>query len=490
MRTANLVITLAISVAAFHVSPAFAQTNPFAETNPFAQVTPGKIYVTSNTQLKLGSQTVATVTAGNILKVEDTRPGWFQVHHKGSIRGWIPQRDTVPVEIALNRFNADIATRPTAFAYVGRALIFKDRNDLALALRDLDSALRLEPGNVFALHTRGVVWMKDKQWSRSIRDFDDVLRLTTDPVVQASALRNRGIARMRNNEFEKAVSDFDANVQIDPVNSADAIAHRGEARNFLKSDPDTALADLDEALRLNPRHERAWSMRAANYELRGDWEHALADYNQALALNSENTVALDNRGVVWEQKGDLDKALADFSAAIQIDPRFAAPFHHRARAYERQGSFEKAEADLNEFVTLSEGQEVVLALVTRAGFFARRESVVKAQADIDEALRMVDHTQAEPLREIAWFLATCPIGGLRQGALALKLAQESCELTSFSKPAMLDALAAAYAETGEFDKAIETDAKAMALSGNAKQRETIQVRLEYYAHNKPYRDEL
>ncbi|MBI3861893.1 MAG: tetratricopeptide repeat protein [Planctomycetia bacterium] len=445
-----------------------------------------KIYVINNTELKSGANTIGRVTAGNILTIEDVQRGWYRVDHKSfSVRGWILRRDTVSVADALNRFTAEIETRPTPFAYTGRALIRKNLGEFELALRDLDAALQLEPGNPYALHTRGVLWMKQKQWARSIPDFENALRLTSDPAVQGSANHNLGIARLRLKDLDKAVANFDAAGRLDPLNNADAIANRGEARNFMAGGQEQALVDLNETLRLNPKHEKAWSMRATHYQMRGDWDQALADFSQALLLTPRDVAALSNRGIVWENKKDPVRAMADFDAATQIDPTFAPAYHHRALLFEQQGDFAQAEAALDEFVRLNENQARVLALVIRAGFHARRQLVAKAQADIAEALQIVDHTQAEPLREIAWLLATCPTAELRNGAQAVELAQEACELTHFTNPAALNALAAAYAESGDFPKAIAAQTKTVALTDDARQRATYQKSVEQYLQNLP-----
>jgi tetratricopeptide (TPR) repeat protein len=326
MRSTNLVLSLLL----ISVWATGAQL--------FAQAPGEKIYVVNDTLLKSGTDTLGQVTQGNILMIEDARDRWYKVDYKSfGVRGWIPRRDTVPLQVALDQFTADIRNRPTAYAHVGRALIWKDRNEIDRALRDLDAALWLDPRNPSAFHTRGVVWMKQKEWARSIPDFDAALRFTSDPIVLGSAHHNRGIARLRLNEFDKAIADFDACLQLLPLNKADAYAHRGEARNFLTSNLDLALADLNEALRLNPRHGRAWSMRAANFSMRGDWDRALSDYNDSLQLDPNNVAALDNRGVVWEKKGNMDQALHDFDAAIAIDPEFAPAVRHRAQLLELQG---------------------------------------------------------------------------------------------------------------------------------------------------------
>lgn len=456
----------------------------------FAQGVGEKIYVIRHTELKSGPTTIGRVTSGNILTIEDVQRGWYKVNHTAfSVRGWILRRDTISVPEALNRFTARIQTRPTPAAYTGRALIRKNRGEFELAMQDLDSALQLDPGDPYALHTRGVLWMKQKQWARSIPDFENALRRTSDPAVQGSAHHNLGIARLRLKDLKNAVADFDAAAQLDPLNQADAVAHRGEARNFMPGKQEQALVDLNETLRLNPKHEKAWSMRATHYQMRGEWDLALAEFSQALLLTPDDVAALSNRGMIWDIKGDPVRAMADFDAAIQIDPTLASPYLHRSRLFEKQRNLEQAEAAMDEFIRLSKDQARVDALVIRANFYARWELVAKAQGDVAEALKIVDHTQGEPLRTIAWLLATSPTPEMRNGTLAVELAQQACELTSFADPAALNVLAAAYAESGEFEKAIETQTKTVALTDDAEQKATYQKSLDQYSQNLPYRSE-
>jgi hypothetical protein len=54
------------------------------------------------------------------------------------------------------------------------------------------------------------------------------------------------------------------------------------------------------------------------------------------------------------------------------------------------------------------------------------------------------------LDELAWLLATYPDSKSRDGSDAVRLAERACVLTERRIPALLDTLAAAYAEAGDF----------------------------------------
>jgi len=56
-----------------------------------------------------------------------------------------------------------------------------------------------------------------------------------------------------------------------------------------------------------------------NIKLRkGDLNGAMADLNQAIELNPQYGLAYRNRGNAKRKKGDLDGAIADFNRAIQL----------------------------------------------------------------------------------------------------------------------------------------------------------------------------
>jgi hypothetical protein len=76
----------------------------------------------------------------------------------------------------------------------------------------------------------------------------------------------------------------------------------------------------------------------------------------------------------------------------------------------------------------------------------------------------------EILNNQAWELATSPDPKIRNGSLAVQLAQRACEQTHFDKTIFLGTLAAAQAEAGNFGDAIAVAERACDLA--AKNGET------------------
>jgi hypothetical protein len=69
------------------------------------------------------------------------------------------------------------------------------------------------------------------------------------------------------------------------------------------------------------------------------------------------------------------------------------------------------------------------------------------------------------LSDRAWFRATCPNASFRNGQQAVKDAKAACSIMAWKDEDMIDTLAAAYAEMGDFDSAVRYAAQALAVKG-------------------------
>ena len=98
------------------------------------------------------------------------------------------------------------------------------------------------------------------------------------------------------------------------------------------------------------------------------------------------------------------------------------------------------------------------------------------------------NASAQNLNKLAWLLATCDDPKVRDGAGAVKFAEQAVAKTERKNPVNLETLAAAYAEAGQFEKAVNAENEAIALLQNEEQKTDFATRLKLYESNSPYRE--
>ena len=129
------------------------------------------------------------------------------------------------------------------------------------------------------------------------------------------------------------------------------------------------------------------------------------------------------------------------------------------------------------------------ALYNRSEAYVRTRQFDKALKDIEAGLE--NEAKVPGLHmNLARTLATSPDAKLRDGKRALEAAKKAVDMIKYRDGRFLDTLAAAYAETGDFDKAIETQQKAIDDPELMKDDgEGARKRLKLYREKKPFRDE-
>ena len=64
-----------------------------------------------------------------------------------------------------------------------------------------------------------------------------------------------------------------------------------------------------------------YNNRGDAYRKKGDMDRAIADLTEAIRLDPKYANAYDNRGLAYRDKGDMDRAIADLTEAIRLDPK-------------------------------------------------------------------------------------------------------------------------------------------------------------------------
>jgi tetratricopeptide (TPR) repeat protein len=160
----------------------------------------------------------------------------------------------------------------------------------------------------------------------------------------------------------------------------------------------------------------------------------------------------------------------------------------RARLLARQRRYELAIQDCN--WVLGKYPKFIEAALLRAQANADLGKYAESLKELDYLVRIRPHldSYARALSSRGWLLATCPNPSFRNGGQAVQDAKIACKLTNWTDESTIDSLAAAYAETGDFDSAVRYAEQALTVNGiSSVASRIIQRHLASFKEHKPIR---
>ena len=113
----------------------------------------------------------------------------------------------------------------------------------------------------------------------------------------------------------------------------------GAVRGLLhdnKGDYDRAIADLEQAIRLDPKYRRPIYNRGIAYIDKGDYDRAIADLGKSVRLDPKDPKAYVIRGSAYDGKGDYNRAIANYDEALRLDPNLEIAAENKRRAMEHE----------------------------------------------------------------------------------------------------------------------------------------------------------
>ena len=243
-------------------------------------------------------------------------------------------------------------------------------------------------------------------------------------------------------------------------------------------------------LRVTPNNSLAYYELGNAFEQQGNLYKAIFHYSEALKINPNYAEAHNNLGYILAHQKHYKEAIGHYKEALRIKPGYSEARNNLGTAFLFQGNEKKA---------VDQYYEALRNNPNYAGVYHNLGKVFENHANIEKAIIFykkaleLNPEMIQALYNLSWILVTHEDGKHRNGKEALKLAEKLCKITQYQQPLALDALAAAYAETGQFHKAIITEKKAIKLAlpdGPEGFIAGLKKRLELYRIERPYRQHM
>lgn len=312
------------------------------------------------------------------------------------------------------------------------------------------TTIQRNPGCWMAYSNLGSYLSDRGNTTEAIIDFRKALELSPN---ESKDHNNLGKALVQEGRISEAMQQFQAALQISP-NNADAESNIGAAL-LQQRETTEAISYLRKAVEKAPRHAEAHLNLGNAFLQNNEIDSAISEYEKTLDLPFDHAESHYSLGNALRKKGDVDAAIAHYHQAIKIRPDYANAHNNLGNALRQQGRIDEAEHEY------------------------------QAALDSDPGLVMAENN-------LAWLFATAADSHLRDGPKAVQLAEQAVVATNGNDPVMLHTLAAAYAENGEFDKAIAAARDALGIAdakGISSLSDSLRSKISLFQSKLPYHDQ-
>jgi Flp pilus assembly protein TadD len=240
---------------------------------------------------------------------------------------------------------------------------------------------------------------------------------------------------------------------IDPANPKANLA-MGKAW-FMAGEWSRAHQYLVRTIELDPKSDEAYFHLGLILRNEKRLQDAEAMLMKALEYQPNNANVLNNLGVILLEQGRYAEAIASLHGALEIYPDHINARYNLGMSLWASGNSQEAVAQYRQVLEMKPNWDVVA-------------------------------------NALAWLLATDPDEGVRNGAEAVKWAQVAVHSEKGQNPEYLDTQAAAYAEAGQFEKAIAAARQALLMAEESKDLgliNDIKGRLRIYQSGRPFHDQ-
>ena len=234
-----------------------------------------------------------------------------------------------------------------------------------------------------------------------IEILDDLIKIEIDTtrISEDTASYQRLVELSEKGEYEKA--KLLAQELID--NSPNVSEYHRILGQILseEGDQEEAINCLIDALRWNPKNERALLMMGNIFaKYKGDIDTALTYYNQVLVVNPNDEIALTNIGANLVQLGKTMQGLKYFEKALEVNPDFPNTHHGLGLISRMDGDYEGAFKHALNAVKVSKKKDELYSRSIELAIQSARQLIENIDADkiINDFGKQLEKASGKPVQ--------------------------------------------------------------------------------------------
>lgn len=261
-------------------------------------------------------------------------------------------------------------------------------------------------------------------------------------------LNTAGYHEMEAGRIDEAIILFQKAININP-SYAEAYYNIGQC--YSGENTEKTIEAYKKSIKLDPHHIAVYWSLGASYRNSKKYREALETYKQAIDIDPTNSKTYLGLGGSYLELEYYNEAIESYRRAVENDPLSANAYSELGITYHKLGYYKEANEAYSQSIEIEPDSPYYLA-------------------------------------NLSFLYSACPKDEFRNSNKALELARKACEITSYKNAHYLFHLAAAYAESRNFQKAIEYQEKSINLIGE-EVTEAWHKALAGYKASKPYRSQ-
>ncbi|MDR3561011.1 MAG: tetratricopeptide repeat protein [Negativicutes bacterium] len=259
------------------------------------------------------------------------------------------------------------------------------------ALAAFSKAIESDDTYAQAYAWRGNVYRRSGLLGEAIKDLTSALELNPDTAYILAIRAATSVARF---DFAGAQADCSKAIGLGAWEDPVACHYIGSVYSVLRQ-YDNAIKFASRAIALSPNNSFAYDTRGRVYLLKEQYDRAIAEYTQALAVNPQSQEALTWRAAVYFSQQQYDMALTDCNQAIAVDPNYSQAYMNRGLAYLKKGMYGLASSDFDKAIETATGVQLASAYNIRGYFRVELKQYQTSISDFDKAIE-ISPRYAEP----------------------------------------------------------------------------------------------